>query len=147
MIASGSSAQSLGNVMQSNGSLVRSEAEFNLLITEQQRKVRQVLDEVEWEPKREPARQMTKEQHQTEVEWSKWMLDVRKRLKAHETQLRTLLKKKLTDEQRGDQAKLMNAQFLALQESVQMESRKFSTLSNASKARHEIAMNAIRNMK
>jgi hypothetical protein len=41
----------------------------------------------------------------------------------------------------------MNMQFLALQEATQMESRKFQTLSNASKARHDIAMNAIRNMK
>jgi len=28
-----------------------------------------------------------------------------------------------------------------------MESRKFQTLSNASSARHDVAMNAIRNMK
>lgn len=41
----------------------------------------------------------------------------------------------------------MNMQFLALQEGIQMESRKFQTLSNASKARHDIALNAIRNMK
>lgn len=41
----------------------------------------------------------------------------------------------------------MNMQFMALQEATQMESRKFQTLSNASKARHDIALNAIRNMK
>jgi len=41
----------------------------------------------------------------------------------------------------------MNMQFLALQEATQMESRRFQTLSNASKARHDIALNAIRNMK
>ena len=41
----------------------------------------------------------------------------------------------------------MNMQFLKLQDATQMESRRFQTLSNASKARHEIAMNAIRNMK
>ena len=41
----------------------------------------------------------------------------------------------------------MNTQFVALQEATQMESRRFQTLSNASKARHDIAMNAIRNMK
>jgi len=38
-------------------------------------------------------------------------------------------------------------QFLALQQAMQSESRKFQTLSNASKARHDAAMNAIRNMK
>ena len=41
----------------------------------------------------------------------------------------------------------MNMQFLALQEATQMESRKFQSISNASKARHDIAMNAIRNIK
>ncbi len=41
----------------------------------------------------------------------------------------------------------MNIQFLALQEATQMESRKYQTLSNASKARHDIALNSIRNMK
>lgn len=34
-----------------------------------------------------------------------------------------------------------------LQATIEEESRKFNTLSNASKARHDIAMNAIRNMK
>lgn len=38
-------------------------------------------------------------------------------------------------------------QFLALQQAGEQESRKFQTLSNASKARHDIALNAIRNMK
>jgi hypothetical protein len=41
----------------------------------------------------------------------------------------------------------MNVQFLALQEATQQESRRFQTLSNASKARHDVALNAIRNMK
>jgi hypothetical protein len=41
----------------------------------------------------------------------------------------------------------MNMQFLALQNAVQNESRKFQTISNASRARHDIAMNAIRNLK
>jgi len=34
-----------------------------------------------------------------------------------------------------------------LQQALQMESRKFQTLSNASKARHDMAMSIIRNMK
>ena len=41
----------------------------------------------------------------------------------------------------------MNEQFAALQKTTQQESRRFQTLSNASKARHETAMNAVRNMK
>lgn len=36
---------------------------------------------------------------------------------------------------------------LRRQEATQMESRKFQTLSNASKARHDILLNAINNMK
>lgn len=35
----------------------------------------------------------------------------------------------------------------ALQSTIEQESRRFNTLSNASKARHDIAMNAIRNLK
>lgn len=41
----------------------------------------------------------------------------------------------------------MNMEFLALQNATQNESRKFTILSNASKARHSVAMNAIRNLK
>ncbi len=41
----------------------------------------------------------------------------------------------------------MNMQFLSLQNTIQQESRKFQTLSNISKARHDIAMNAIRNIR
>ena len=41
----------------------------------------------------------------------------------------------------------LNAQWLALQQAVQNESRRFQTLSNASKTRHDTAMNAIRNVK
>lgn len=41
----------------------------------------------------------------------------------------------------------MNTQFHILQEATQMESRKFTNVSVASKTRHDIALNAIRNMK
>jgi hypothetical protein len=41
----------------------------------------------------------------------------------------------------------MNIQFDRLQETTQTEARRYQTLSNASKARHEVAMNAIRNLK
>lgn len=40
-----------------------------------------------------------------------------------------------------------NQQFLALQQAVQQESRKFQTLSNAAKARHDITTTATRNMR
>jgi hypothetical protein len=41
----------------------------------------------------------------------------------------------------------MNEQFLALQNQMQMESRQYTTVSNALKVRHDAAMSAIRNMK
>ncbi len=41
----------------------------------------------------------------------------------------------------------LEAQFLALRNSMQMESQKYQTISNTLKARHDIAMNSIRNMK
>jgi hypothetical protein len=47
----------------------------------------------------------------------------------------------------GSQMAAMNMQFLALQNAAQKESRKFQTLSNASRARHDTAKNAIQNMK
>ena len=41
----------------------------------------------------------------------------------------------------------MNAQFLELQNAVQNEGRKFQTISNASKTRHDAAKKTIQNMK
>ena len=41
----------------------------------------------------------------------------------------------------------LEGQFLALQNSMQQQSRQYQTISNALKARHDIAMNSIRNMK
>lgn len=39
----------------------------------------------------------------------------------------------------------MNARFLALQDAIQMESRTYQAMPNASKARHDAAMSSIRN--
>ncbi|HET6513103.1 MAG TPA: hypothetical protein VFH43_12995 [Candidatus Kapabacteria bacterium] len=149
LVTSSASAQKekKSNVYSSAGSAARSQSELNLLLTEQQKKIQQVLNDVEWTPKIEPARQMTKEQHDLEVEWSKWLLDVRNRLKAHATDIGVLLKKKLSEEEMVQKMTAMNLQFQVLQEATQMESRKYQTLSNASKSRHEMAMNAIRNIK
>jgi hypothetical protein len=41
----------------------------------------------------------------------------------------------------------MNVQFLSLQNTIQQDNRKGASLSNASKARHDNAMNSIRNLK
>jgi hypothetical protein len=45
------------------------------------------------------------------------------------------------------QANSMNLEFLALQNSMQMESRQYNAVGNALKVRHDSAMAAIRNMK
>ena len=42
---------------------------------------------------------------------------------------------------------VFTSEWSVLQAQIERESRKFNTLSNASKARHDIAMNAIRNLK
>jgi hypothetical protein len=147
MIASGSSAQSLGNVMQSNGGLVRSEAEFNLMINEQQRKVHQVLDEVQWEPKRLPTSEMTKEQQKQEVEWSKWMLDLRKKLKAYALELSAIQKKKASYEQKVSELREANADLFALQEMMEKKSQLYNMLSNITKAQQDATMDAIRSLK
>lgn len=47
----------------------------------------------------------------------------------------------------GDAAEALELQLTRLQEAVQQESRRFQTLSNAMKARHDAAMSSIRNMK
>jgi hypothetical protein len=41
----------------------------------------------------------------------------------------------------------MNTEFMTLQRATQQESRKYQTISNAAKARHDVAMSAVRNMK
>jgi len=46
-----------------------------------------------------------------------------------------------------EQMNQMNMEFLQLQNSMQMESRQFNTVSNALKVRHDAAQAAIRNMK
>jgi hypothetical protein len=52
-----------------------------------------------------------------------------------------------SSEKRQHGAITITKQWERLQATIEEESRKFNTLSNASKARHDIAMNAIRNMK
>lgn len=88
---------------------------------------------------------------------TKWIDSVIERFSAHQKKLKQTLKyskkwvkKDATEATRTmaqEQMDGMNMEFLALQNNMQMESRKFNTVSNALKARHDIAMNSIRNMK
>jgi hypothetical protein len=141
--ATAQTSDGLGTVMQSSGSLTRSESELNLRT--RLNELENILKSVEWEPKRESAQQMTKEQHDTEVEWSKWMLSVRKRLKAISKDIQAVLVLKPEERARG--SKLILEQMKILTDGLEAEGRKFQSLSNASKARHDVAMNAIRNLK
>jgi hypothetical protein len=104
-----------------------------------------VLKTVKWEPAKNQGPALSAQARKVDAEHDAWLAGVRGRLEKlrNEMQFGTTpmgedVVEKLTQ---------MNLQFLALQEATQMESRKFQTLSNASKARHDIALNAIRNMK
>ncbi len=90
-----------------------------------------------------PPNTLTKVQLDQWRKQTQWLIKIQKQMSDHKKSL-GIIKQGETIEMHMAQ---MNMQFLALQEATQMESRKFNTLSNASKARHDIALNAIRNMK
>jgi hypothetical protein len=84
----------------------------------------------------------------------RWLMDVRARITTQHAELREAVR--LAEQTKPgaptnaslvEKMEQMNAQLAALRKAVQMESRRFQTLSNASRARHDAAMNAIRNMK
>ena len=78
-------------------------------------------------------------------EQTAWLKSVRERYSAHLKELKGMEQKQLNGGDMVAKMAQMNMQFLALQEATQMESRRFQTLSNASKARHSIVMNAVGN--
>jgi len=99
---------------------------------------------------------LTKAQAKNWREQKTLLIDLRERYVRHATELRASLTNSGSSgfgtslegsSELVDAMAQMNMQFLALQEATQMESRRFQTLSNASKARHDIALNAIRNVK
>lgn len=92
-------------------------------------------------------KQLAKQQKNAEFAWVEWMQETRKRLKSYENDIKHALKRNLSPEDAANACKLLNEQWTELKESILTEGRKFQTLSNASKARHEMAMNSIRNMK
>ena len=81
-------------------------------------------------------------------EQTAWLTRARDRYVAYAKDARaTFGNARLSDDAMVQKMAAMNMQFLALQEATQAESRKFQTLSSALKTRHDIALNAIRNMK
>jgi len=93
-------------------------------------------------------RKMTPDEQAAWRAQSDWLKSVRSRLADYRGKLAAALGR---EEPNGgamvDEMAAMNMQFLALRQMSEKESRKFQTLSNASKARHDIALNAIRNLR
>ena len=86
-------------------------------------------------------RKMTLDEQAAWRAQSDWLKSVRSRLADYRGKLMR------QDTAMVEEMAAMNMQFLALRRASEKESRKFQTLSNASKARHDIAMNAIRNLR
>lgn len=86
-------------------------------------------------------RKMTLDEQAAWRAQSDWLKSVRSRLADYRGKLMR------QDTAMVEEMAAMNMQFLALRQASEKESRKFQTLSNASKARHDIAMNAIRNLR
>lgn len=90
-----------------------------------------------------PPKQSSKSELEQWRKQTQWFSVTRKRLSDYQSDV---IKTKQGETLETHMMK-MNEQFLALKEGTIIESRKFQTLSNASKTRHDIALNAIRNMK
>ena len=92
-------------------------------------------------------KQLAKQQKVQDEQWADWMKDFGKQLKSHAKDIKQLLKSKLSAAELAEACKTMNVQFLALQQANADESRRFMTLSNAAKTRHDTAKNAIANIR
>ena len=93
-------------------------------------------------------RKMTLDEQAAWRAQSDWLKSVRSRLADYRGKLTAAFGQELPNEAAMVvKMAAMNMQFLALRRASEKESRKFQTLSNASKARHDIAMNAIRNLR
>lgn len=98
---------------------------------------------------------LTRVQHATWNDQTAWLTSVRQRYyelsESYAAAEKNVAAARADDASSGEsmanRMAQMNMQLVALQNAIQMESRKFQTLSNASKARHDTAMNSIRNMK
>ncbi|HEX8693528.1 MAG TPA: hypothetical protein VF746_13990 [Longimicrobium sp.] len=83
----------------------------------------------------------------------RWLADVRRRLGEHAAALAALVEPPAgrapdtapDPRETARRVAELSREFLALQEAIQQESRRFQTLSDASRARHENAMIAVRN--
>lgn len=92
-------------------------------------------------------RKMTPDEQAAWRAQSDWLKSVRSRLADYRGKLTAVGRELPNGAAMVEKMAAMNMQFLALRQASEKESRKFQTLSNASKARHDIAMNAIRNLR
>ncbi len=129
----------------SNHEIDKQAEENRKIIRDRINELESVRKSVQWEPHKSPGLDAPEHEKKADHDWQKWFFDVRKDLHEYSRACTSFLK--LTDAEIVASMASMNMQFLALQNAVQNESRKFQTLSNASKARHDVALNAIRNMK
>ena len=82
-------------------------------------------------------------------EQSEWLAEVRQRYQSFAERLSTQTSSAsgLSGQAMMNEMTRMDMEFLSLQSEIQNASRRFQTLSNAMKARHDAAMSAIRNIK
>jgi hypothetical protein len=113
--------------------------------------INKVLDQIDWQPENYIDKQLAKQQKTAEVTWRKWMLEVRNELKDYSKDLGQYLKSLGNVMQSAGALTRAESEFNLLFTNMQRkfldESKQFDQLTAASKARHDIAMNAIRNMK
>ena len=110
------------------------------VIQTRQKKLKAAITKFDELIRRQPPAELTPQQLAEWNEQTRWLKSVRDRYQ----QMNAAYSPARGSSPMREMAKL-NAQFLALQNAVQMESRKYQTISNASKARHDVAMAAIRN--
>src|SRR5688572_22752297 len=109
------------------------------------RQIDSILQTVKWEAPAETRRELPAGERKLDTEFNQWLKSVRARLQTVKKDMQQFGSSNV-DAKMVEEMAQMNAQFLALQKSLQAESRRFTTLSSASKARHDVAMNAMQNM-
>lgn len=113
--------------------------------------LRSILSKIDWQPAPIEDKQLSKPQRSEEIEWRKWLLQVRNELKDQEKDIDQLLRG-LGNVMQANGSLVRAASELNLlqtenQRRILKEGGEFDQLTEASKARHDIAMNAIRNLK
>ncbi len=121
-----------------------------LLLTRNAEKLRETRERLELLSVRKLKVKLTQ---QNRTEWqrqNRWLKSAVRRLtELLQKQEQFMKSKGKAGSQQEHLAEMQNfqAEFLALQQALQSEARRYQTISNAARARHDGAMNSIRNMK